>query len=137
MSERWLPGGVRFEIVLDGAATDGQLCMLVDNPPSGWALPPHRHANEAETIHVVAGEFELVVDGERRTMRAGDTAHVPRGVLHSGRNVGTTTGRRVVVFTPAGIEGWFAEVGTAAPDDDVDLASVMAAAQRFGWEFAE
>ena len=136
MNERWLPGGVRIEIKLDGDATDGQLCLLVDNPPSGWSLPPHRHANEAETIHVVAGEFELIVDGERRVMRAGDTAHVPRGVTHSGRNIGTTTGQRVIVFSPAGVEGWFREASAATPDADFDMEALGAAAVRYGWEFA-
>jgi mannose-6-phosphate isomerase-like protein (cupin superfamily) len=131
----WLPGGVQVEVVLDAAATGGQLCLLIDQPPPGWALPPHRHGNESETIHVVEGEFELFVDGERRELRAGDTAHVPKGVVHSGANIGSTTGRRVVVFAPAGIEGWFREVGAPAPDADVDLGALAAAAQRFGWEF--
>jgi len=128
LEEVVLPGGMRVEIHLDADATDGQLCVLVDHPPPGWALPPHRHANEAETIHILEGRFDLVVDGERRGMGPGDTAHVPRGVVHSGSNIGDVPGRRLIVFTPGGIEGWFREVG-ATPE------SALEAALRYGWEF--
>jgi len=123
-----LPGGVRVEIQLDGSDTGGAHALLVDHPPVGWSLPPHRHRNESETIHVVAGRFELFVDGERRELGPGDTAHVPRGVLHSGANIGDDEGQRVIVFAPAGIEGWFREA-SANPDAAGELAL------RYGWEF--
>jgi quercetin dioxygenase-like cupin family protein len=128
MQEVVLPGGTRVEVHLGAADTGGLMCLLVDHPPPGWALPPHRHANEAETIHVLDGRFELVVDGERCELGPGDTAHVPRGVVHSGRNVGDGPGRRLIVFTPGGIEGWFLEVGET-PE------SALEAALRYGWEF--
>jgi mannose-6-phosphate isomerase-like protein (cupin superfamily) len=125
----WLPDGFRVDIHLDGARTGGSMCLLVDHPPAGWSLPPHRHANEAETIHVVEGRFDLVVDGEERLLGPGDTAHVPSGVLHSGGNAGTTQGRRVVIFSPAGMEHFFRE---AAGEDQ---RAALAAALRHGWEF--
>jgi uncharacterized cupin superfamily protein len=131
----WMPGGVHTEIHLAAGDTDGGFCLLVDHPPPGWSLPPHRHGNEAETIHIVAGEFELEVDGERLRACAGETIHVPRGVIHSGRNVGADMGRRVLVFTPAGMERFFLEAGASEPDDEIDPATTLAAATRHGWEF--
>ena len=131
----WMPGGMRTEIHLRGADTGGAFCLLADEPPAGWALPPHRHANESETIHIVAGRFELDVEGERRELGPGDTAHVPKGAVHSGGNVGDEPGRRVVVFSPAGIEGFFLETGTAEPGAPVDVQAAIASAQRHGWEF--
>ena len=124
-----LPGDFRVDLHLDGAATGGALCLFVDHPPPGWSLPPHRHANEAETVHVVEGTFDMVVDGERSVLGPGDTAHVPIGVLHSGGNIGETPGRRVVVFSPAGIEGFFREAA------GTDERAALAAALRHGWEF--
>jgi quercetin dioxygenase-like cupin family protein len=131
----WLPGGLRTEVHLVSAQTGGAFCMLVDQPLPGWSLPAHRHANEAETIHVVEGEFEMDVDGTRSRLSPGQTIHVPRGAVHSGGNVGQEPGRRVVLFTPAGIEGFFLEAGTSSPDEEVDLAAALAAAARHGWEF--
>src|SRR4051794_5181708 len=95
----WMPGGVRTEIQLDANDTGGAFCLLVDEPPAGWSLPAHRHRDEAETIHVVEGEFEMLVDGHRSRQSAGQTIHVPRGVIHSGRNVGNGPGRRILIFS--------------------------------------
>ena len=131
----WMPGGVRTELHLGGDETDGQFCLLVDEPPSGWSLPAHRHANEAETIHIVEGDFEMELAGSRTRLSAGETLHIPKGVVHSGANVGGQTGRRVIVFSPAGMEGFFLETGAPGPQARVDLAAALAAANRHGWEF--
>jgi Cupin domain len=130
-----MPGGVRTEIHLAGEDTDGGFCLLVDHPPSGWSLPPHRHHNEAETIHIVEGEFEMEVDGKRLRASAGETIHIPRGVIHSGRNIGTDAGRRVLLFGPAGMERFFLEAGACSPDGEIDPAATIASATRHGWEF--
>jgi quercetin dioxygenase-like cupin family protein len=133
----WMPGGVRTEIQLSGADTDGAFCVLVDEPPVGWALPPHIHADAAETIHVVAGEFEMTVDGATATMGPGETLHIPAGVVHSGGNVGATAGRRLLVFSPAGMEEFFREAGAASPEEAVDREAALAAALRHGWRFVD
>jgi quercetin dioxygenase-like cupin family protein len=131
----WMPGGVRTEVHLTRADTGGAFCLLADEPPPGWSLPPHRHRNESETIHVIAGTFEMTVDGDSRTLRAGDTVHVPAGVVHSGGNVGDAAGRRIVMFSPAGLERFFLEVGAAEPEAAVDITEALAGATRHGWEF--
>lgn len=131
----WMPGGVRTEVRLTGADTGGAFCLLVDEPPTGWALPPHRHVGAAETIHVVEGEFEMVVEGSAMRLRAGETLHVPAGALHSGGKHGDGAGRRVVIFSPAGMEEFFLETGAPSADSDVDLTAALASATRHGWEF--
>ena len=131
----WMPGGVRTEIHLTAEETAGELFLMTDAPPPGWALPPHRHLNESETIHFLEGEFEMTVDGRTARFGPGETVHIPRGVVHSGGNAGEAPGRRVVLFTPAGIEGFFLETGTAAPDEAADLAAAVESAARHGWEF--
>jgi len=71
----------------------------------------------------------------RTRLSAGQTIHVPRGVIHSGSNIGQQPGRRVVIFSPAGMERFFLETGTSTPDAEVDLAAAIASATRHGWEF--
>ena len=131
----WMPGGVRTEIHLVAEDTDGAFCLLVDHPPAGWSLPAHLHHGVAETIHVVEGEFEMTIDGQRQLLNAGETAHIPPDVVHAGGNVGTTTGRRIVIFSPAGMENFFLEAGTLSEDLEVDLRAALAAAARNGWQF--
>ena len=130
-----MPGGIRTEIHLDGDQTGGAFCLLLDQPPAGWSLPAHRHQNEAETIHILEGEFEMEVEGERSRLSPGQTIHVPRGAIHSGGNIGQELGRRVVLFNPAGLERFFLEAGSPTADTEVDPNAALAAAIRHGWEF--
>ncbi len=131
----WMPGGVRTEIHLGAQETAGAFCLLVDHPPVGWSLPAHRHLAEAETIHIAAGEFEIEIDGVRSRLHAGQTIHVPRGVPHAGANVGQAVGRRVFLFSPAGLERFFLEAGAPTPEREIDSVAAMTLATRHGWEF--
>ena len=131
----WMPGGVRTEIHLSSQDTGGAFCLLVDEPPLGWSLPAHRHSSEAETIHIVEGEFVVEIDGEVSRLSAGETVHVRKGAIHSSANIGTLPGRRVVVFSPAGIERFFLEAGVPKADSEIDLGGALASAVRHGWEF--
>jgi quercetin dioxygenase-like cupin family protein len=133
----FMPGGVRTEIHLTGEDTGGFFCLLVDEPPAGWSLPSHLHADVAETIHVVTGEFEMTIDGRVERLGPGQTVHIPPGVVHSGANVGDEPGRRLLTFSPAGMEEFFLEVGADSPDAEVDLGAAASAATRHGWQFID
>jgi quercetin dioxygenase-like cupin family protein len=133
----WMPGGVRTEIRLTGVDTGGAFCLLVDEPPAGWSLPAHLHADAAETIHVVEGEFEMTIDGAAKRVGAGETVHIPAGVVHAGGNAGDSHGRRLLIFSPAGMENFFLETGAASPDAEVDRGAALEAATRHGWRFVD
>jgi quercetin dioxygenase-like cupin family protein len=130
-----MPGGVRTEIHVGADETGGAFCLLVDEPPAGWSLPAHLHRGVAETIHVVEGEFWMEVDGERHELPAGKTLHVPASAVHAGGNSGQRTGRRVVIFSPAGMEDFFLEAGSPSRESGLSPAAALASAQRHGWEF--
>ena len=91
--------------------------------------------HEAETIHIVAGRFSMEVDGVKSVLEPGDTVHVPIGAVHSGGNVGLETGTRVVIFSPAGLERLFLEIGAAAPGTPADVPALVAAAAAHGFVF--
>lgn len=131
----WMPGGVRTEIHLTGADTGGAFCLLIDEPPPGWSLPAHIHTDADETIHVLAGEFDSTVGGVTERLVAGDTVHIPAGVVHAGANVGAEGGRRLIAFAPAGMEEFFREVGTGSPEAEVDRRAALDSALRHGWRF--
>jgi quercetin dioxygenase-like cupin family protein len=131
----WMPGRVRTEIHLTGEDTHGAFCLLVDYPPAQWSLPAHLHRDVAETIHVLEGEFAMTIAGERVLLRAGQTAHVPPDVVHAGGTVGTVAGRRIVIFSPAGMENFFLEAGGPCEGLEADLRAALASSARHGWEF--
>ena len=135
MEQLWLAGN-RLELHLTGDDTAGSLCLVVDHPPPEFALVPHRHRGEDETIHIVEGTYEFLCDGRTRQLGPGDTVHVPRGTVHAIRNVGEAVGERVLVFHPAGIEGFFRAAGTAEEGDSKPTAELLRLCEQFGWDFA-
>ena len=60
--------------------------------------PMHVHEEE-QIVLVIEGEFEFDIDGDVRTMRAGDVAVVPSWVPHGARTRGAAC-REVDVFNP-------------------------------------
>jgi hypothetical protein len=66
---------------------------------------------------------------------AGHTIYVPADVVHSGGNVGVGTGRRIVMFTPGGMEKFFLEAGAADAGEEIDPRAALQSALRHGWEF--
>jgi hypothetical protein len=130
-----MPESVRTEVHLGSDQTAGAFCLLIDEPPAAWSPPAHWHRNEAETIHVVEGEFAMEVAGEQCVLTAGKTIHVPRGVVHSSGNVGHRPGRRILLFSPVGMERFFLETGAPSPDAEFDATAALESASRHGWVF--
>jgi quercetin dioxygenase-like cupin family protein len=60
--------------------------------------PRHVHVEE-QIVIVLEGEFQFDLDGDVRTMRAGDVAVVPPWVPHGARTTGTAC-REIDVFNP-------------------------------------
>jgi len=97
--------------------------------------PPHVHHREDETFYVLEGEFEFVCGGERMRGGPGAVVRLPRDVPHSFKNVSDIPGRVLVTMTPAGFEGFFAEVGSLRPEQQGDFSRVGELAARYGLEF--
>lgn len=65
----------------------------------GGAVLPHYH-NVAEIIHITAGKVLLFCNGEWKSYRAGDTFHVPAGVVHSVMNDDAVPTEQISIFLP-------------------------------------
>jgi quercetin dioxygenase-like cupin family protein len=58
-----------------------------------------------EIIYVLAGTAEQWVDREKRILRAGDIAHIPRDVVHGTYNAGGETLVFLAILSPATFSG--------------------------------
>lgn len=65
---------------------------------AGASFAEHDHPHE-QVIHLLAGEFEVTIDGESRVMRAGEVAIVPPNARHRGTAI--TKCRILDAFSPA------------------------------------
>ena len=95
--------------------SDGTLAFfhLVAPPMSG--PPRHVHSREDELFYVLQGELVFELDGERHTVRAGDTVYVRRGVVHTYQNFTTSDARILIATTPGEFCNLFIELSAATP----------------------
>jgi quercetin dioxygenase-like cupin family protein len=110
--------GERVIIHVDGGRTGGKLTMWTEITPPGGGPPPHYHLNEDETFHVVEGRVAFLLNGEWNEVGPGGTAFMPRGVVHTFKNIGDEPSRMLIMTTPSGIEKFFARCAAefAKPD---------------------
>jgi quercetin dioxygenase-like cupin family protein len=82
-----MPDGSVYIVRHPAAESDGAFVEMDFVLPSGCVPPPpHVHPHQVETYEVMAGRLEVVVDGQWRTLTAGESASVPVGALHTFRN---------------------------------------------------
>jgi quercetin dioxygenase-like cupin family protein len=100
--------GEEITILLDGERTAGRLAMWTEITPPGGGPPPHYHVNEDETFHVLEGRVAFFLNKEWNEVGPGGSAFMPRGVVHTFKNVGDQPSRMLIATTPSGIEKFFA-----------------------------
>ena len=64
--------------------------------------PRHLHHVEDEFFYVLEGEYRVEVAGQLHTLHAGDSLLGPRGIPHAFAFVGSTPGRLLITYAPAG-----------------------------------
>ncbi len=106
--------GDTYTILLSGKDTAGRFAVIDMLIPAGAGPPAHRHDFE-EAFHVLEGQLEVTVRGEPSTVGAGEIANVPANVLHAFRNATDAPVRLLTIVAPAGLEEFFAEVGSPVP----------------------
>lgn len=103
--------GMTLKILLRGAETDGAQAVFEDIVEPGLGPGRHIHHEQDETFIFLEGTFDVEIDGDLYRVTAGDVALVPKGSVHTWKNVGGTRGRLRYIFTPAlNIEAMFREI---------------------------
>ena len=113
-----------------GEQTGGAYSLFEVETPPGSGPPPHVQHREDESLYVLEGVFEFVVEGRAIRADAGTLIYVPKGNLHAHKNVGEGGGRLLVTQTPGGLYERFFE--SLVPE--ADGARISALAARYGIE---
>ncbi|HUR85248.1 MAG TPA: cupin domain-containing protein [Solirubrobacteraceae bacterium] len=126
--------GVRF--MVDGAESGGGFSLVEHAmPPRALAAPLHRHTHEDEYSYVLQGRLGAQLGEEVVVAAAGDLVFKPRGQWHTFWNAGDEPARILEIISPAGFEGYFAELTSrpadAPPPTPDEIAEVAA---RYGLE---
>jgi quercetin dioxygenase-like cupin family protein len=135
----WVMGDM-FTYLVTGAESGGSYFTLIADVAPHDGPPPHVHHMEEEQFYVLEGELTFSVGDQTFQVSAGDFVHIPRETVHSFKN-GPTPSRLLATFSPAGIEGFFREVGEPVKDrfespppvTEETIARVVAA-ESAGWK---
>jgi quercetin dioxygenase-like cupin family protein len=102
--------GTLFTYLVTGAGSGGSYFTLIVDVGPEQGPPPHIHHLEEEQFYVLDGQLTYSIGDQTHHVSAGDFTHIPRGTVHTFRN-GSKPSRLLATFGPAGMEGFFREVG--------------------------
>src|SRR3954471_24698923 len=121
--------GTRYVVAAE--QTGGAFAVVEhDLAPRQLGAPTHTHEREDEISHVTAGRLGVQIGDDVLEAGPGDTVVKPLGIPHAFWNPGDEPVRFLEMITPAGFEGYFAELepilAVAGPPDFEALGAVMA-----------
>jgi mannose-6-phosphate isomerase-like protein (cupin superfamily) len=122
-------GAFQMTLKADGASTGGAFALLEADEPAGFGPPLHTHEDAAEAFYVLEGEYVIFVEEREYMCPAGSFIYIPRGMVH-GFRVGTMPSRKLNIYLPEAMVGYFDELSDAALSGhelDPDDLSAMAA----------
>jgi len=104
----WI-GSMELAVVLDSAATGGQLSIVEARAQRGDASPVHVHSRDDEAFLLLDGAMTVWVGSQRAQLRPGGIGFLPRNMPHAFRF--DTESRALILTTPAGQEDFFRTAG--------------------------
>ncbi len=117
--------GHRITFLQTAAQTNGQLLQIeyaVERPESKPAIPLHRHLKCEERFEVVHGKLGVVLGGERRVLRVGESVTISPGTPHTFWNAGDGELRFITEVRPPGeLQTYWETVFGLAQDGKVNV----------------
>ena len=119
-------GGFAMTVKSSGAETGGAFSLLEASEPPGFGPPLHIHDDAAEAFYVLEGEYIIFLPSGEVRCPAGAFIFIPAGVEH-GFRVGGVPSRKLNLYAPAAMVGYFDEMAAAAGRlSDSELAELAA-----------
>ena len=134
----WVLGDT-YTFIIKGAETDGRYAVLEISSPPGSGPPLHTHTKESGGFYVIHGEFSFQYGDDKTVAKPGAFLHQKKGIPHTFKNIGNSTGHLLFTIIPAGFENFFAEVGILVEDeatfsplsmDTIDITKIVTIAQE-------
>ena len=125
------PLGGDITFIVTGEQSNGALAALEAVNHPGEGPPLHFHGREDETVYVLEGDFRWKLGDELSVTGPGSFVFIPRGLPHTWQVIGERSGRMLITFAPAGMEGFFEKLSSLT---EFDLEAFRAAAAEHGME---
>jgi len=86
-----------------------EVIVLSAGPAGTAGPPPHVHRHRDELSYIVKGRFTFVLGTREFEVEQGGTVFVPRGTRHWFKS--QPDSQALLIIAPAGLEGFFADLG--------------------------
>ena len=126
-------GNFRMSLKAAGEDTGDAFSLLEAEEPPHFGPPMHIHHDAAEAFYVVSGEYRIFIEDEESICPAGSFIYIPAGVPH-GFRVGAAPSRKLNIYAPAAMVGYFDELAAAIARDEMDDETLGEIARRYGME---
>jgi quercetin dioxygenase-like cupin family protein len=105
MSVEQLPWGQHEWLSRPGLTAANELLLVRVRMPPGLGHAFHRHPSMEEIIYVISGRAEQWVETTSRLLGPGETAHIPRNLVHATYNAGEDILVFLAILSPALFDG--------------------------------
>jgi quercetin dioxygenase-like cupin family protein len=116
--------------------TGGAFTLLEATEPPGFGPPMHIHQDAAEAFYVLAGEYNIFLEDREFVCPAGSFIYIPAGLRH-GFRVGSVPSRKLNLYTPAAMVGYFDELSASIRAGEADGARLDEISRRYAMEVTE
>lgn len=137
------PLGGRMTVKLRDGDTGGAYSIHDNYLPAGSPGPhPHLHRDHEETFYVIEGELTVRIGPRTVVAPAGSFVVIPRGVVHQPANPSPRPTRVLLIFSPAGMERFFADAAAqrlplqTGVVEPTSAAAMAAFCDTYGFAFA-
>jgi mannose-6-phosphate isomerase-like protein (cupin superfamily) len=103
-----------------------EVIVLNAGPAGPMGPPPHVHHHRDELFYIVKGRLTFVLGTREFDVEQGGTVFVPRGTRHGFKS--QLDSQALLIIAPAGLEGFFAELGDglAAGNSNEQIRAALA-----------
>jgi mannose-6-phosphate isomerase-like protein (cupin superfamily) len=126
-------GNFAISVKATADQTGSAFTLLEAAEPPGFGPPMHIHHNAAEAFYVLDGEYLMFIEDREFRCPAGSFVYIPSGLRH-GFRVGGVPSRKLNLYSPAAMIGYFEELSAAITSGAADDAELDAIARRYGME---
>jgi mannose-6-phosphate isomerase-like protein (cupin superfamily) len=126
-------GGFSMTVKASEDVTARAFTLLEATEPPDFGPPMHIHHNAAEAFYVLEGEYIIFIEDQESRCPAGSFIYIPLGVKH-GFRVGSVASRKLNLYAPGVMVGYFDELSAAIADGVADDKRLGAIATKNGVE---
>jgi mannose-6-phosphate isomerase-like protein (cupin superfamily) len=126
-------GEMHLSVKANSHETNGAFSLLETQEPAGFGPPLHIHRDTAEAFYVLEGKYIFFLGGQEASCPAGSFVFVPAGTPHGFRVDGIAS-RKLMLYTPAAMVGYFDDVAAAVRAGEVDPEVLSQIALRYSME---